>query len=347
MPRTYRFVVGTTEAGLRLDHYLRRHLPLEISRSRVQRAIRGGTVTVEGAPAKVNHRLHVGDTIQAQFHELSSPSAGALQVPQEMALSIVYEDEALLVVDKPAGLVTHPAPGHWTGTLVNALVWHLQQAHGSRLKAEGKGLEPRAVRPEQGLPRAGIVHRLDKDTSGLLMVAKTASAHEALAKQLSARRLSRTYLALVEGHMPVDQGTIEAAIGRHHVHRKVMTVRHVGGRSAVSHYRVLGRFNRELRYTLLEVSLETGRTHQIRVHLSHLGHPVLGDVTYGRRGAQFWESLGITRQLLHARAIRFRHPVTRADISLRARLPDDFKPWVSAEMVEGAAQRTMEQGRAA
>ena len=222
-----------------------------------------------------------------------------------------------------------------------------------------------APAPRHPLPRAGIVHRLDKDTSGLLLVAKTEAAHAALSKQLKARTMRRRYVAVVEGRLPLDAGTIDAPLGRHLTHRKIMTVRHLGGRSAVTHYRVLKRLvaqgswlhqnaefgmqnseckattpNSELRtpnlfaYTVLDVSLDTGRTHQIRVHMAHVGHPVIGDLTYGRRTATFWQSLGVGRQLLHAYRLTFQHPVTRRAVTASAPVPDDMTPWVSPETLE-------------
>ncbi len=352
MARTYRFMIGSVEAGLRLDHYLTRRLPSAISRAAIQRAIRMGAVTVGRRPVKVHYRLRPGDAVAATFAQLGSRGGEAVLLPQEIPLEIVYEDAHLLVVNKPAGLVTHPAPGHWDGTLVNAILWHLQQAQGSRFKAQGqdRDLQPAASSLEQTLPRAGIVHRLDKDTSGLLLVAKTATAHTALSRQLTSRTMHRRYLALVEGHVPLDRGTVNIPIGRHLAHRKVMTVRHLGGRSAITHYRVIKRCEAQgsrlealgktslqpraysleqesFRYTVLEVSLDTGRTHQIRVHMAHLGHPVMGDTTYGRHRAEFWQSLGVTRQLLHAYQLTFHHPVTREAITLSAPLPDDIIRW--------------------
>jgi len=178
------------------------------------------------------------------------------------------------------------------------------------------------------LPRAGIVHRLDKDTSGLLVVAKTQRALRALSNQLKARTLGRRYLALVDGHVAFDEGTIDASIGRHIKDRKRMTVRFLGGRQAVTHYRVLKRFAGELPYSLLEVWLETGRTHQVRVHLAHLGHPVLGDSVYSGRPARYWTERGIGRQLLHAYAIRFVHPLTNRTCELTARVPEDMARWL-------------------
>lgn len=348
MARTYQFIVGQGEAGLRLDRYLSKHLPEAISRMMIQRRVREGAVTIGERPVKAHQRLHAGDVVLARFEQLPARSTSVTLTPQHIPLDIVYEDAEVLVVHKPPGLVTHPAPGHWDGTLVNAILWHFNQhtAHGTQHTA---------------LPRAGIVHRLDKDTSGLLVVAKTETAHVALSKQLKARTMKRRYLALVEGHVPLNEGTVRVAIGRHLTHRKVMTARHLGGRSAVTHYRILKRYTTEgsrlpgppiaiagagkalgkdihpapstshlspFLYTLLEVSLETGRTHQIRVHMAHLGHPVVGDTTYGKRPVSFWQSLGITRQLLHAYSIHFLHPATRKLLALKAPIPEDLRHWI-------------------
>ena len=352
MARTYEFVVGPSDTGLRLDRYLTQRLPATISRGMIQRGVREGTITISHRAVKAHHKLRPGELVVASFTELAARSMDAALTAQAIPLDVVYEDDSVLVVNKPPGLVTHPAPGHWDGTLVNAVLWHLQ-VQGSRFKVQGRtadsrSLEPRTSNLEPPLPRAGIVHRLDKDTSGLLLIAKTDAAHFALAKQLKDRTLSRRYLALVEGHVPLDRGIVDAAIGRHTVHRKVMTVRHLGGRAAVTRYRVIRRFrlqqkrvnvhpppstlNPPINCTLLEVSLETGRTHQIRVHMAHLGYPVVGDPAYGKRPGGFWASLGIARQWLHAYQIRFVHPATERQLDLTAPLPEDLARWLPADL---------------
>ncbi|MBI1991642.1 MAG: RluA family pseudouridine synthase [Candidatus Omnitrophica bacterium] len=357
MARTYEFVVGPGEAGYRLDRCLARHLPASLSRAMIQRGIQGGLVSVDDHAVKAHHKLRRGERISARFNHLPAAPRDAAMAAQEIPLEVVYGDDALLVVNKPPGMVTHPAPGHWEGTLVNAILWHLHAAQGSRLKAQGKSssLQPSAFSLERPVERAGIVHRLDKDTSGLLIVAKTPQVHTALSRQLKARLIRRRYLALVEGHLPIERGTINAPIGRHQTHRKVMTVRHLGGRSAVTHYRVLKRFGKTLgargsglgavahspvptaqndfSCTLIEVSLETGRTHQIRVHMAHLGHPIVGDPTYGRRPAGFWQSLGVNRQLLHAHRLSFQHPVSGRPLTISAPAPEDLARWVGEERV--------------
>jgi 23S rRNA pseudouridine1911/1915/1917 synthase len=320
--RVYEFSVGRAEAGARLDRYLIAHLPASISRAMVQRRIREGLVTVSGRGAKSHQKLKEGDAVSIRIDELPPPSRDLPMTPQDIPLEVVHEDAAVIVVNKPVGLVTHPAPGHWDGTLMNALLYHFQRSAG-----EGPHTVP---------ARAGIVHRLDKDTSGLLLVAKTESARAVLARQMKARTITRRYLAIVEGLLPLDQGTVRAPLGRHPKHRKEMAVRHLGGRDAVTHYRVLKRFNGEpFSCTLIEVSLETGRTHQIRVHLASVGHPVAGDVTYGKRPAAFWESVGVPRHLLHAYRLSFQHPVTGRPVDATAPVPPDFSRWWNASLLPG------------
>lgn len=337
MARTYTFSIGVAEAGMRLDLFLARRLPMSVSRAMIQRGIRAGAVTIGEQPVKVHYKLRHGDVVTAAFDQLPAAARDVPLLAQDIPLDIVYEDAALLVVNKPPGLVTHPAPGHWDGTLVNAILWHVQHtAHSTQHAAER----------DPQLQRAGIIHRLDKDTSGLLLIAKTAQAQLSLARQLKARTIHRRYLALVEGHLPLDTGTVDVPIGRHATHRKVMTVRHLGGRTAITHYRVVKRFNRALStrhpapstqhsaallYTLIDVSLETGRTHQIRVHVAHMGHPVIGDVTYGSHPAEFWQSIGVARQMLHAYRLSFQHPVTAKPLTVAAPVPSDMAPWVDRE----------------
>ncbi|MBI4353842.1 MAG: RluA family pseudouridine synthase [Candidatus Omnitrophica bacterium] len=336
MARTYRFVVGVGEAGMRLDRYLVRRLPRTLSRAAIQRAIHHGRVTIGGKQVRANDRLKKEDVVSATMDQLGAKARHLDLQPEAIPLEIVYEDDQALVVNKPAGLVVHPAPGHWSGTLVNAVLWHLI--------GDTKQFPKMVCVPD--VPRAGIVHRLDKDTSGLLIVAKTELAHRSLSRQLKSRTLNRTYLALVKGHVPFEEGAIDAAIGRHQVRRKEMTVRYLGGREAVTRYRVLKRLTigdtkqipqlvcvpaltrLPFPYTLLEVKLQTGRTHQIRVHMAHLGHPVLGDVVYGSHPQRFWSELGIQRQLLHAAAIRFQHPTRNAPVELTAPLPQDMACWL-------------------
>jgi len=321
MARMYEFVVGPNDAGLRLDQFLVRHTPLALSRSAIQRAIGEEAVTVGGRPTKPHRTLKVGDAVAARFSELPAPSQSLLLHPEPIPLDIVYEDEAVLVVNKPAGLVTHPAPGHWSGTLVNALLWHFQQPASQRDRGEA-------------LPRAGLVHRLDKDTSGLLIVAKSLSAMTALAKQLKNRTLGRRYLALVDGHVACDEGTVDVAIGRHAKDRKIMTVRYLGGRQAVTRYRVLQRFGAprkkvripaeptlDFPYSLLLAELQTGRTHQIRVHFKAINHPIVSDALYA---PGLPPALGFERLALHAFSLTL-PLISGKTITVEAPYPEDFK----------------------
>ncbi len=242
-----RFVVESDGHRSRLDRYLATHWPHETSRVMVQRLIDAGAVEIDGRPTRAGEKLRAGQTIVVRT--LESPAAvtasASVLRPEPIPLDVVYEDDVLLVVNKPPGLVTHPAPGHWSGTLVNALLWYFRQSEHAA-----------------SLPRAGIVHRLDKDTSGLLMVAKTESALRELARQLKERTLSRGYVALTLGHVLFNEGTIDAPIGRHATHRQAMSVRYVGGRPAVTTYRVMARREfQSLKYSVLQVHLQTGRTH--------------------------------------------------------------------------------------
>lgn len=348
----HQFTIGAAERGVRLDLFLKRRLSQEHSRTQIQHVIRLGRVQVDGRPAKVNHLVRTGEAITVQWTATAHPPIPRTLLPEPIPLDVVYEDDALLVVNKPAGLVTHPAPGHWTGTLVNAVLWHLQQAQGSRRKAQGKNQKPTAFSLEPAGPdvdrdpfahlRPGIVHRLDKDTSGLLLIAKRPEVQWSLQKQLAQRVVRRTYLAVVEGLVRGEQGTIDAPIGRHPKDRKRMAVVTTRGRRAVTHYRVLQRYAARgsrlkaqgkhveppasrlqppaFPCTVLDVTLETGRTHQIRVHLASRGHPVVGDGVYGHAGSGL---------LLHARALAFLHPVTRQRLELSSPIPSRITQWMA------------------
>ncbi len=263
---------------------------------RIQELIKAGLVTVDGRPQKPSFRVQPGQRIVVEI----PPSPETELKPEEIPLWIVYEDEDLLVLNKPPGLVVHPGAGRTSGTLVNALL-----AYDPRIAKVGSPLRP------------GIVHRLDKDTSGLLVVARNEVSYLKLSAQIKDRKVSRTYLALVHGDLPLAAGTIEAPIGRHPILRRRMAVVPTG-RRAVTHYRVLERFGE---YTLVEVSLETGRTHQIRVHLAHIGHPVVGDPVYARRRNPF----GLTRQALHAYRLALYHPRTGERMEFTVPLPDDLE----------------------
>jgi 23S rRNA pseudouridine1911/1915/1917 synthase len=284
-------------AGLRLDQALASLLPA-YSRNRLAQWARAGRVTLDGRAAAPRQKVSEGGEILVL--PVPDPAAGPHQA-EDIALDVAHEDDTLLVVNKPAGLVVHPGSGNWRGTLLNALL-----AHAPALA---------------GVPRAGIVHRLDKDTSGLLVVAKTLEAQTDLVRQLQARTVSREYLAVVHGRVARD-GKLDAPIGRHPVKRTRMAVT-ARGRPAVTHYRVLERYARA---TLLGCRLETGRTHQIRVHLSSLGHPLVGDPEYGKRNSK----IAFSRQALHAERLGLIHPRTGKAVSWQAETPADMQELVAS-----------------
>lgn len=284
------------EAGLRLDAFLAERAP-ELSRSAAQKLVEGGGVLVNGAPVKKNYKTRNGDVVEVIMPQIREVDI----LPEDISLDIRYEDSDVLVVNKPKGLVVHPAPGHWSGTLVNALMYHCKDS----------------LSGINGELRPGIVHRIDMDTSGLLIVAKNDFAHGFLADQLKDHSLSRVYEAIVVGNIRSDSGTIDAPIGRHPVDRKRMTVTEKGGRPAVTHYEVIHRYQG---YTHLRLKLETGRTHQIRVHLSWQNHPVLGDPVYGKG-----KELGLSGQCLHARTLSFVHPRTLERVTVTSELPEYFE----------------------
>ena len=310
-------IAGDTHADLlgeRLDRALVALRP-QLSRTRAQAAIRAGEVTVNGRAAKASLTIEEGQRLAlsptlGQGSYLSAENGGPAPQPEAIPLPIIYEDEHLLVVNKPAGLVVHPAPGHATGTLVNALLAHLPDL---------------AEADDAATPgRPGIVHRLDRDTSGLLVVAKDAATHAALAHQMQERTMVKRYLALVEGHLDLAEGLIDAPIGRDPRHRQRMALVAVarGGRDARTRFRV----DREAKgRTLLDVQLETGRTHQIRVHLAAVRHPVVGDLIYGRA-----QDPMPPRMFLHAAHLSFTHPATGEWVSFDAPLPDDLAAFLAA-----------------
>ena len=279
--------------GLRLDVFLAEQLP-DLSRSGAQKLLEQGLVTHAGKALRKQDRTKAGAVYEVILPE---PVTTEL-VPEDLPLDVVYEDGDLLVINKPKGLVVHPAPGHENGTLVNALLHHC----GSSLSGINGELRP------------GIVHRIDKDTSGLLAVAKNDFAHQALSAQLQDHTLRRTYDAIVCGNLKEDEGTVDAPIGRHPTDRKKMAITEKNSRSAVTHWRVLERFHG---YCRVECRLETGRTHQIRVHMAYLGHPILGDTVYGHKKPE----LGMDTQCLHARELTFVHPRSGEEITVACGLP--------------------------
>ena len=289
-------ILTLDRSGERLDAALARLVP-EMSRSQAQRLIEQGAVTCGGRPVKKNEKLQPGDTLTLTLPEVQETALEAQQIP----LDVCYEDADVIVVNKPKGLVVHPAPGHPDGTLVNALLAHC----GDSLSGIG------------GERRPGIVHRIDKDTSGLIIAAKNDFAHASLAAQLKDHSLARTYVCIVCGNIREDSGVIDAPIGRHPADRKKMAVTEKNSRSAVTHWRVLERFGG---YTLVECRLETGRTHQIRVHMAYRGHPILGDMVYGHKKPE----LGQDSQCLHARELTFVHPRSGERVTVSCGLPEYF-----------------------
>ena len=287
---------GPEAGGQRLDSFLAGELP-ELTRSAAARLIAAGQVAVDGRPAAKSCRLAGGETVAVALPEPEPVDAR----PQDIPLDVVYEDGDVIVVNKPVGMVVHPAPGHPDGTLVNALLHHC----GAGLSGVGGALRP------------GIVHRIDRDTSGLIIAAKNDAAHQALAAQLQDHTLGRTYEALVVGSLREDRGSVDAPIGRHHADRKKMAVTDRGGRSAVTHWEVLERFPG---LTHIRCRLETGRTHQIRVHMAYIGHPLYGDTVYGAKKPV----PGLTGQCLHAVGLRFRHPRTGELVELSCPLEPEF-----------------------
>ena len=287
-------VVSANEAKLRLDQFLAKRLP-EFSRSRLQQLIRDGFVRLNNSTSRPRQIVRAGDKI-----EVTEPPLEKIDVrPEPIPLDVIFEDDDLIVINKPSGLVVHPGVGHREHTLVNALLNHCATLSGIG-----------------GKERPGIVHRLDKETSGCLVVAKNDAAHRELSKQFAARTVEKIYLALVAGKLPKTAGVIEGKIGRHPVHRKRMSATTLRGRAAKTEYRAVRSSDRA---TLIECRLHSGRTHQIRVHLHHLGHPVLGDKVYAPRLAK-----DFPRQMLHAWKLGFRHPRTEEWKNFEAPLPDDF-----------------------
>ena len=297
----YNFVIDNLNAGERIDKFLSNSIE-NTTRSAVVNLIECNNVLVNGAETTKNYKLQKGDSISVNIPKPVEYEAKAENIP----LDIVYEDGDLLVVNKPKGMVVHPAAGNYEGTLVNALLYHC----GDSLS----GIN--------GVMRPGIVHRIDKNTSGLLIVAKNDFAHKHLSEQIKEHSFTREYEAIVYGNLKSDKGTVDAPIGRHHVDRKRMTVTEKNSKNAVTHYEVIKRYKG---YTHIKCILETGRTHQIRVHMAYLGHPVSGDDVYGVKS----EKVNVTGQCLHARKIGFIHPRTEKYMEFTSDLPDYFSEYLT------------------
>jgi 23S rRNA pseudouridine1911/1915/1917 synthase len=302
-PREFAYTITLDQADSRLDHFLADQEEVKLTRSQIQRLIDNGNIMVNKKVSKPAYKLRAGDRIMV----IIPPPIPLETRSENIPLDIIYEDSDIIVVNKPRGMVVHPAVGNYSGTLVNALLNHCKDLSGIG-----------------GVQRPGIVHRLDKDTSGLLVVAKNDLAHQSLAKQFKDKTVFKQYLALVHGHMKEDSGTISDPIGRHPVKRKKMAVigtrdeeRGKKGREAITHFKIKERFKH---YTLLEIILETGRTHQIRVHLTSIGYPLVGDPIYGSKKNEF----GIKSQMLHSAKLAFLHPRTGERLEFSAPLPADM-----------------------
>jgi len=292
------FIADKKEIGVRLDRVLLDHLPEGHSRTEIQHFILKGMVTVDGSPVKTSHRLKFGERVEIEIILEKEPEE---VIPENIPLNIIYEDDRLIVVNKPSGMVTHPGAGNREHTLVNALLGHDYGIAG--VGAAG---------------RSGIVHRLDKDTSGVIIVAKDAASHRELSAQFKNRRVYKEYIALVKGVIDFDRGMIDEPIGRSVSNRKKMAVTYTGGRSAVTKYEVLERY---VNYTLVKLKPETGRTHQIRVHLANLGYPIIGDKIYGRAER-------FRRLALHAHKLGVFHPLTKEYMEFEVELPVDFQQMI-------------------
>lgn len=295
---TLEWVVEPEQSGERIDKYITESIDSEgISRTQVQEWIKSGAAVVDGQTVKANFKVSEGNVVQLTIPE---PEDAAI-LPENIPLVVMYEDSDVIVVNKPRGMVVHPAVGHSSGTLVNALMYHCKDLSGIN-----------------GVVRPGIVHRIDKDTTGLLMAAKNDLAHVSLAQQLKEHTVTRKYIALVHGNLQHDQGTIDAPIGRDSRDRKLFTVTDHNSRHAVTHFVVLERIGTD--YTLVELQLETGRTHQIRVHMKYIGHPLAGDPVYGRN-----KTVALNGQALHAAELGFTHPRTGERLEFAVPIPADME----------------------
>ena len=320
----YNYEAVLDDNGKRVDNVSLKHLvgvkpELEISRTIVQAMIERGEILLNGKPAKVGHKVNTGDKIEINLEKLETESLTEhdKKIPraEKLPLDIIYEDEDIIVINKPAGMVVHPACGNYSGTLVNALLNY-------------KGFltefnEPRETKDEKHVLRPGIVHRLDKDTSGVMLVAKTGVALRKLSNQLKNRTITKKYIVVAKGIVSLDEGIIDLPVNHDKKNRMKMMIDRYDGKEAVTHYKVISR-NKEKNFTVLEVTPKTGRTHQIRVHFSHIGHPILGDTLYNGPAFQ-----GLSRQALHAKSISFIHPSKYKEVEFSAEIPKDIKQFLA------------------
>jgi len=319
----YEFIATAEDTGKRVDNVSLKHLvgvkpELELSRTIVQDMIDKGEILLNGKKVKVGHKVNTGDKIEIDLEKLEKESLVEhdKKIPraEKLPLDIIYEDDDILVVNKPAGMVVHPACGNYSGTLVNALLNY-------------KGFltdfnEPRATNDERRIMRPGIVHRLDKDTSGVMLVAKKGPALRKLSSQLKNRTITKKYIAVVKGIVSLDEGIIDLPVNHDKKNRMKMVIDRYEGKEAVTHYKVISR-NKEKNFTVLEVTPKTGRTHQIRIHFSHIGHPILGDVLYNGPVVQ-----GLSGQALHAKSISFIHPSKNKEVEFSAEIPSSIKQFL-------------------
>lgn len=295
----YTFTPDDEQKNVRIDKFLSEQLP-DQSRSYLQKLLKEGNVTVNEKPVKANYKVQLSDTVRLELPEPENLDI----LPEDIPLDILYEDEDVLIINKPKGMVVHPSVGHYTHTVVNAVMFHCKD-HLSGIN---------------GVMRPGIVHRIDMDTTGAIVICKNDMSHQSLADQLKEHSITRKYRALVHGNLKEDEGMVEGPIGRHPTDRKKMAINHKNGKPAVTHYKVLERFGS---YTFIECQLETGRTHQIRVHMASIGHPLLGDELYGN--PKNLAMKGLQGQTLHAMIIGFVHPSTHEYMEFEAPLPEYFQ----------------------
>ncbi|MGI6621745.1 MAG: RluA family pseudouridine synthase [Acetivibrionales bacterium] len=294
--RTDTFIIDPTDEGKRLDTFVASKIE-SLTRSYIQKLIEEGLITIDGVSAKSGTRTRSGMVVEVKIPEPKPLTVDAQNIP----LDIIFEDDSIIVINKPKNLVVHPAAGNWEGTLVNALLYHCRDS----------------LSDINGVRRPGIVHRIDKDTTGLLVIAKSNEAHLSLSEQLKKHQIQRIYETIVDGRIEKDSGKISAPIGRHPINRKKMSVNVKNGKPAVTHFKVLERFKS---HTYIQCELETGRTHQIRVHMSYIGHPITGDEVYGKK----FNLADTDGQALHARFLKLKHPVSNEDMVFEAPLPDYF-----------------------
>jgi 23S rRNA pseudouridine1911/1915/1917 synthase len=330
MNKTLEYIVSEKDSGIRIDRYIAEKDSV-LSRSFIQKLISDGNITVNNAEIKASYNVHTNDIIKVN---IVAPAIDIIPKSEDISLDIVFEDDDIIVVNKPAGMVVHPAPGNYTGTLVNAVISRLFSDDDDDSNIDSADVS--LINPQ----RPGIVHRIDKGTSGLLVIAKTVNAYYGLVEQVSEHSMTRRYIAVICGIPKHDQGTIIAPIGRSSRNRKKMAVTPIRGREAITNFQILEKYSS---FSLIEARLETGRTHQIRVHFAHIGHPVVGDPDYGgqKRALDLACSDNViraienlSRQALHAQTLGFIHPATNEYMEFSCEIPDDMQELIDAMRLE-------------